>query len=98
MTPEVEKALFGLREFLFNNVYLNKKAKSQEAQAERMVEMLFLYYQDHPEQLPQEYYTRIERFNEPTYQVVCDYVAGMTDRYAVARFKELMIPSAWSVY
>jgi len=98
MSPEVEKALFGLREFLFSNVYLNKKAKSQEEQAERLVETLFLYYQDKPELLPQEYYTRIEKYNEPPYQVVCDYVAGMTDRYAVAKFKELMIPSAWSVY
>ncbi|CRZ33361.1 dGTPase [Herbinix hemicellulosilytica] len=98
MSPEVEKALFGLREFLFSNVYLNKKAKSQEEQAERLVETLFLYYMDNPELLPQEYFSRIEKYNEPTYQVVCDYVAGMTDRYAVAKFKQLMIPSAWSVY
>lgn len=98
MSPEVEKALFGLRDFLFSHVYLNKKAKSQEEQAERLVEMLFIYYEKNPDQLPQEYFTRIEGFNEPVYQVVCDYVAGMTDRYAVAKFKELMIPSAWSVY
>lgn len=98
MSPEVEKALFGLRDFMFSNVYLNKKAKSQEEQAERLLEKLFLYYQKNLELLPQEYYTRIEQFNEPPYQVVCDYIAGMTDRYAVAKFKELMIPSAWSVY
>jgi len=98
MSPDVEKALFGLRDFLFTHVYTNKKAKSQEEQAERLVETLFYYYKDHPEHLPPEYYTRIEKFNEPVYQVVCDYVAGMTDRYAVAKLKELMIPSAWSVY
>lgn len=98
MSPEVEEAMLNLREFMFYNVYLNKKAKSQEEQAERMLEELFEFYQKNLEQLPKEYFTRIEQLNEPPYQVICDYIAGMTDRYAVAKFKEIMIPSAWSVY
>jgi len=98
MSPEIEKAMLDLREFMFHNVYLNKKAKSQEAQAERMLEELFDFYQKNLEELPKEYFTRIEQLNEPPYQVICDYIAGMTDRYAVAKFKEIMIPSAWSVY
>lgn len=98
MSPEIENAMFKLREYMFSSVYTNKKAKSQEEQAVRLLKQLFEYYQDHVEQLPEEYYTRIEDIGEPTYQVVCDYIAGMTDRYAVAIFKELMIPSAWSVY
>ncbi|WP_276929624.1 deoxyguanosinetriphosphate triphosphohydrolase [Herbinix luporum] len=98
MSPDIEKAMYSLREFMFNNVYLNKKAKSQEEQAERLLEQLFMYYTNHLEQLPQEYYIRIEKLDEAPKQVVCDYIAGMTDRYAVAKFKELMIPSAWSVY
>ncbi len=98
MSPEIEKAMFKLREFMFASVYTNKKAKSQEEQAVRLLKQLFEYYQEHVEQLPKEYYIRIEKLNEPPYQVVCDYIAGMTDRYAVAKFKELMIPSAWSVY
>ena len=71
---------------------------TQEEQATRLLKQLFEYYQDNLEQLPNEYYMRIEKLNEAPYQVVCDYIAGMTDRFAVAKFKELMIPSAWSVY
>lgn len=98
MSPEIENAMYKLREYMFSSVYMNNKAKSQEEQAVRLLTQLFVYYQEHLDQLPSEYYIRMEQLNEPPHQVVCDYIAGMTDRYAVARFKELMIPSAWSVY
>lgn len=98
MSPEIENAMAGLREYMFSSVYTNKKAKSQEEQAARLLKQLFEYYQENLEQLPIEYYVRIKELNDPPYQVVCDYIAGMTDRYAVAKFKELMIPLAWSVY
>lgn len=98
MSPEIEHSMFKLREYMFSSVYTNKTAKSQEEQAERLLEQLFLYYEKNLNQLPEEYYVRIDKWNEPHYQVVCDYIAGMTDRYAVAKFKELMIPSAWGVY
>jgi len=98
MTPEIEAAMRHLREFMFKSVYLNKKAKSQEEQAERLLEQLFIYYIEQPSYLPAEYIHRMEQLNEPVYRVVCDYIAGMTDNYAISKFKELMIPSAWSVY
>lgn len=98
MSPEIEQAMFKFRDYMFTSVYTNRKAKSQEEQATRLLKQLFEYYQDNLEQLPNEYYMRIEKLNEAPYQVVCDYIAGMTDRFAVAKFKELMIPSAWSVY
>lgn len=98
MSPEIEAAMHDLREYMFQSVYMNKNAKGQEEQAERMVEMLFEYYMKHLELLPSEYQKRMMQMDEPPFRVVCDYVAGMTDRYAVAKFKEIMIPSAWSVY
>jgi dGTPase len=98
MSPDIETAMHRLREFMFNSVYMNKKAKGQEEQAERLLEQLFEYYENHLERLPEEYIHRMEQRDEPPYLVVCDYIAGMTDRYAVTKFKELMIPSAWSVY
>jgi dGTPase len=98
MSPDIEAAMHHLREFMFESVYMNKKAKGQEEQAERLLETLFEYYEKHLERLPEEYLLRMEQMNEPPYRVVCDYIAGMTDRYAVSKFKELMIPSAWSVY
>lgn len=98
MSPNIEAAMYNLREFMFESVYMNKKAKSQEEQAERLLEMLFDYYMHNLEKLPEEFIQRMEQRQEPAYRAVCDYIAGMTDRYAVAKFKELMIPSAWSVY
>ncbi len=98
MSPEIEKNMKKLREFMFESVYLNKRAKSQEDQAERLLEQLYRYYMEHLEQLPEEFYIRMEQPGDPPYRVVCDYIAGMTDRYAVAKLKELMIPSAWSIY
>lgn len=98
MSPDILAAMQHLREFMFESVYMNKKAKSQEEQAERLIETLFLYYLEHLDKLPEEYQRRMKTLDEPSYQVVCDYVAGMTDRYAVTKFKDLMIPSAWSVY
>jgi dGTPase len=98
MSPDIEAAMRHLREFMFESVYMNKKAKGQEEQAERLLETLFEYYEKHLERLPEEYLLRMEQMNEPPYRVVCDYIAGMTDRYAVIKFKELMIPSAWSVF
>jgi dGTPase len=98
MSPDIEAAMHHLREYMFESVYRNKKAKGQEEQAERLLETLFEYYEKHLERLPEEYLLRMENTNEPSYRVVCDYIAGMTDRYAVAKFKELMIPSGWSVY
>jgi len=98
MSPAIEEAMYKLREYMFESVYTNKNAKDQEAQAERMIEQLFHYYNRHLELLPEEYYKRVKNQDEPAYRIVCDYIAGMTDRYAVAKFKELMIPSAWSVY
>ena len=98
MSDEVKNAMRKLREYMFESVYTNKKAKGQEEKAERLIEQLFLYYQKHLELLPQEFILRMEQSMEPVYRVVCDYIAGMTDRYAVSKYKELMIPSAWSVY
>ena len=98
MSPEIENAILKLREFMFESVYINKKAKSQEEQAERLLEHLFSYYEKNLDKLPDEYHIQMEKLNEPPYQAVCDYIAGMTDRYAVTKFEKLMIPSAWSVY
>jgi dGTPase len=98
MSPIIESSMRSLRSYMFESVYTNRKAKAQEEQAERLVEQLFEYYDKHLEYLPEEYRLRMEQLNEPSYRVVCDYVAGMTDNYAISKFKEMMIPSAWSVY
>lgn len=98
MSPPVEKAMLELRKFMFRSVYTNPKAKSQEAKAENMLEQLFHYYLAHIELLPEEFLFMIDHQKEKEERVVCDYIAGMTDRYAITKYKELMIPRFWSIY
>ena len=98
MSEDVSAAMRELRSYMFRSVYTNPVAKGQEKKAEAMVEQLYYYYAGHLELLPEEYCRMIKEKREPDYRVVCDYVAGMTDRYAVQRYREIMIPDAWDVY
>lgn len=94
MEPEVSEALVGMRKFLFEAVYTNPVAKGQEQKAQRMIEHLYFYYLEHLDKLPQEYRALMER-GEPTPKVVCDYVAGMTDNYAIRMYTDCFIPKVW---
>lgn len=98
MSSEVEQAMRGLRSYMFESVYTNPKAKGQESKAEHMVIQLFEYYHKNIEKLPKEYIERMEQKGESEERVVCDYIAGMTDRFAITTYEELFIPKIWSVY
>lgn len=98
MSEPVEWAMKRLREYMFQSVYTNPVAKGQEAKAEKMIEQLYTHYLKHYELLPEEYVSMIEVKGEAASRVVCDYIAGMTDRYAVVKFTEIMIPTSWDVY
>jgi len=63
-----------------------------------MLKYLFEYYSKNLELLPEEYFNMIKEKEEKEARAVCDYIAGMTDRYAVAKFNEIAIPRFWSVY
>ncbi|MBP5353723.1 MAG: deoxyguanosinetriphosphate triphosphohydrolase [Lachnospiraceae bacterium] len=97
MSDRVREALQRLREYMFEHVYTNPVAKGQEYKAERLVEQLYAYYREDTERLPQEYRNLIAG-GEVEERVVADYVAGMTDKFAVMTYEELMIPKAWGVY
>ncbi len=97
MSPEREEAMHGLRRWMFDHVYHDGIAKAEEGRAQQMIEMLYGYYMAHPEELPEESHRIMEMRNETKERAVCDYIAGMTDIYAIDRFKELFIPKAWSV-
>ena len=80
---------------MFDNVYTNPKAKGEERKAENTVKELFLYYMDHPELLSNEYIERMWQSGETQERSVCDYIAGMTDQYAITKFQEFFVPAAW---
>lgn len=97
MSDEIYGALMELRVYMFQNVYTSPVAKGEETKAEVLVEQLFYYYMDHTGELPEKYLRLIEQGCSKE-RAVCDYVAGMSDRFAVAKYRELMIPDCWSVY
>ncbi|WMJ23797.1 deoxyguanosinetriphosphate triphosphohydrolase [Paludicola sp. MB14-C6] len=94
MADEVLKAHNGLKAFMFENVYSNSEAKSEDKKAQDIVKVLYEYYLHHVNELPDFYHTIIEKFGMK--QAVCDYVAGMTDQFAVELYKEMYIPKFWS--
>ncbi|MBR3640147.1 MAG: deoxyguanosinetriphosphate triphosphohydrolase [Clostridia bacterium] len=93
MTPEIEKASEDLRNFLFDNVYFNPKAKGEENKAKEMLIRLFEFFVKHPEKMPEFYREMID--SEGTERCVADFISGMTDRYAIDLFKEIWIPGVW---
>ena len=95
MTQEIQKALTDLRSFMFARVYHNPVAKGEESKARDMLQMLFRFYVDHPEQLPADFQPQLSF--DGLGRTVCDYIAGMTDNYAIEKFNEIFVPSGWNV-
>ena len=93
LSPEVEKALKDLRSFMFEHVYRNPVAKGQESKAKDMLQRMFEYYISHPEALPEDFHPQLSF--DGMERTVCDYIAGMTDNYAVDKYTEIFIPLGW---
>ena len=93
MSDEVGKATNDLRAFLFEHVYLNPLAKSEDAKAQEMLIKLFEYYVANPDKMPESYYKNLE--NESVERCVCDFVSGMTDRYAIEIYHDIFVPKVW---
>ncbi len=94
MSPEMQKDFTKLHDFMFEAVYTNPTAKAEEGKAEDLVKYLYEYYRKNPEKLPEDYQTTAE--TDPL-QAACDFVAGMTDRYAVNLYQEIFIPKFWGI-
>ena len=93
MTADVGEATAELRKFLFDRVYYNPEAKKEEGKAIELVERLFDYFMRYPKKMPAFFVKNAEQ--EPLERCVCDYIAGMTDRYAIETYKEIFVPSVW---
>ena len=95
LSPAVDQALKDLRSFMFENVYRNPVAKSEESKAKDMLQRLFEYYIRHPEALPEDFQPQLSF--DGMERTVCDYIAGMTDHYAVDKYTEIFIPAGWQI-
>ena len=94
MSPPMWDAMMELRRFLFDRVYFSAKAKAEEPRANHVVQALFFHYLEHPAELPADERPRDEAALP---QAVIDYVAGMTDRFAIRDFERLFVPKKWLV-
>ena len=95
MEADIQEATDALREFLFARVYRDNAAKDEEVKAREMLAHLFIYFAEHPEKLPIAYLETISK--ESVERAVCDYLSGMTDRYAIELYRDLFIPEVWRV-
>ncbi len=94
-TPEIANAMEDLRSFMFEHVYRNPIAKGEESKARDIIGMLYTYYCSHPEKLPADFRPQLDF--DGIQRTVCDYIAGMTDKYAVYKFSEIFVPAAWQL-
>lgn len=93
MSSHIAKAMDDLRSFMFRNVYRTPSALAEEKKVRAMIAQMFRYFESAPDEMPNEY--REIAYTEGIVTAVCDYIAGMTDRYAVKVYSELFIPHAW---
>lgn len=95
--PEISMAdpeysmMLKLRQFMFDNVYIDSVAKIEEEKATKIIEALYKHYVKNPYEI-KDYHT-----GEDVYRAACDYIAGMSDLFAIKTYKELYVPKAWHV-
>ncbi len=88
-----DDAMDKLRDFMFERVYRNEKAKGEDGKVRSMITFLYEHFSAHPETIPNEYLKYAER--DGIGVVTADFIAGMTDRYAIGCFNELFVPKVW---
>ena len=95
MSPMIQSAMDGLREFMFEKVYMDSWRRMQEEKCDHIIHTMFQYFCTHTNELPEEYL--VICFQEGTERGVCDFLSGMTDRYAIRTFNSMFVPSGFSV-
>jgi len=95
MSERVSLAMQELRQHMFQSLYLSPIAKSEEEKADKLITELYNYYIENLDKLPANYKRFITEFNQKSEQVVCDYIAGMSDQYSIMKFQEIFVPESW---
>ena len=80
---------------MFDRVYRNPTVKGEERKAKDMLKRMYAHYYEHPEDLPEDFQPQMSF--DGLERTVCDYIAGMTDKYAVDKFTEIFTPTGWNI-
>ncbi|MBQ2954760.1 MAG: deoxyguanosinetriphosphate triphosphohydrolase [Clostridia bacterium] len=94
MSPVMQSAMDGLRDFMFERVYRDEWRAREERRCEGVIRQLFGYYSDHPGEMPEEFV--LIGYREGTARAVCDFLSCMTDRYAIRTFERIFVPAGFS--
>jgi dGTPase len=97
MSPRVLELTDQLREFMFGRVYLQSDAKREESRARRLIEALYRYFVTHPDRLPEGFHQARTAVGDDVPRIVCDYIAGLTERYAIELFNHIYVPQSYVV-
>jgi dGTPase len=92
MSDRIMKAVLELREFLYQNVYFNSTARDELRKTEKIIGDIFAYVMEKPGEYVKDYPT-----GDPVIVRVGDFIAGMTDRYAMALYEQLFLPKSWPI-
>ncbi|MCR4752073.1 MAG: deoxyguanosinetriphosphate triphosphohydrolase [Eubacterium sp.] len=96
-SPEIRDAMMEIRALMFRTVYTDSIAKAEEVKVTRMLEQMYHYYLEHPQDLTDEFRMLLEE-GEPKEKVICDYISGMTDQYCIHCYNRLFVPKSWDVF
>lgn len=91
-SPGMQKKLQELKQFLYANVYHNPRVMKMSLKAEVFITRLFQWYLQYPEQLPKKLQQKLEEGKETPKRIICDYIAGMTDRYVNDEYRRCFEP------
>lgn len=96
MSEHMQNTVTEFHTFMFENVYRNEIAKKEERKVSNIINGIWEHYVNHMHELPEEFLKTADTQGEE--RAVCDYVSGMTDKFAIAKYTEIFIPQAWRVY
>lgn len=97
MSKDMKNILNSLRDFMFERVYEDERAAREFGKIDKLLTSLYDHHKEHPEDMSEEFVRLLEE-GEDIDRVVCDYIAGMTDRYAVKLYTQYFMPSNWNIY
>ncbi|MDD6980440.1 MAG: deoxyguanosinetriphosphate triphosphohydrolase [Clostridia bacterium] len=90
---EIGEATRELHAYLYRTIYRHSLAKAEDEKAKNLLISLYQYYLEHPEEMPELYQRLIP--TDGVGRCVCDFISGMTDRYAISVYEKLFVPEVW---
>ena len=97
MEKEIYEATMELRQYMFKTVYMDPVVKSEEVKIKRLLTELYKYYMEDLRRIPRNHLSLYEGRVHSDEDIVSDYIAGMTDTYAMKQIKNIFIPKGWSI-